>query len=153
MTSPKCAGFLRAIIVSAVFSPGMAWADDAIGQIKTETGQVSVQRHGVKEVVRVGERVFRSDTIATAANSSVGITFEDNSLMSLGPDSRLSLEQFQFNVTTHEGRFEAALEKGTLAVKSGQIVRQTPGAMRVRTPAAILGVRGTEFVVRAGGDQ
>ena len=153
MGFPRRAGFLRAVILSAALLPGAALADEAIGQIKTETGAVSIQRHGAKEAARVGDHVFRSDIITTASNSAVGITFHDNSLMALGPDSRLSLDQFQFNTTTHEGQFEAALQKGTLAVKSGQIVRQTPGAMRIRTPAAMLGVRGTQFVVRAGDGQ
>ena len=127
-----------------------ARADEPIGQIKTETGQVTVQRGGASTPLKVGDHVFRSDTIITARGASVGVTFADNSLMALGPASRLRLEQFQFNKTTHQGLFDTALEKGTLAVKSGQIVRQTPGAMHVRTPAALLGVRGTEFVVRAG---
>jgi hypothetical protein len=153
MACPRLADFLRVMILSAAFMPSAVWAEESIGQIKTETGAVSIQRHGAKQSVRVGDHVFRSDTVLTASNSTVGITFDDNSLMSLGPNSRLVLDQFQFNTTTHQGRFEAALEKGTLAVKSGQIVRQTPGAMRVRTPAAMLGVRGTEFVVRAGDGQ
>ena len=82
-------------------------------------------------------------------DGAVGITFLDNSMMSLGPDSTLALDQFRFDSTTHDGVFESSLKRGTLAVKSGYIVQQTPEAMRVRTPAAILGVRGTEFVVRA----
>jgi hypothetical protein len=73
-------------------------------------------------------------------------------MMSLGPDSRLSLDEFVFDTTTHVGVFESSLTNGTLAVKSGQIVKETPEAMKVRTPGALLGVRGTEFVVRAKGD-
>ena len=46
------------------------------------------------------------------------------------------------------GHFDASLKKGSLAVVSGKMVKQTPGAMRVRTPAAIMGVRGTDFVVQ-----
>ncbi len=58
-------------------------------------------------------------------------------MMSLGPNSRLALDQFAFNTTTHGGVFNASLQKGTLAVKSGQIiVRQTHGGecMFVRRP-------------------
>ena len=63
----------------------------------------------------------------------------------------LVLDNFRFDSTTHEGVFDSSLQKGTLAVKSGQIVKQTPEAMHIKTPAALLGVRGTEFVVRADG--
>lgn len=134
--------------IVALFITQLAAASEPIGQIKTLSGAVTVERAGAAKKAAIGERVFVSDTIVTA-NGTVGITFLDNSMMSLGPNSRLSLDQFKFAPTTHNGVFDASLRKGTLAVKSGQIVRQTPEAMRIRTPAALLGVRGTEFVVRA----
>jgi hypothetical protein len=114
-------------------------------------GPVTVERAGAAQPLAVGDHVFQSDIVATAAGGTVGITFADNSMMSLGPDSRLALDQFRFDTTTHEGTFDSSLQKGTLAVKSGQIVKQTPEAMHIKTPAALLGVRGTEFVVRADG--
>ena len=42
----------------------------------------------------------------------------------------------------------STLSQGTLAVISGKMVKQSPEAMHVRTPSAIMGVRGTEFIVR-----
>jgi hypothetical protein len=128
-----------------------AAADPAIGQIKSASGEVTVQRGGAREKIAAGDRVYRSDLLTTGPDGAVGITFADNSMMSLGPDSRLSLDEFVFDTTTHVGVFESSLSSGTLAVKSGQIVKETPEAMKVRTPGALLGVRGTEFVVRAKG--
>ena len=89
--------------------------------------------------------------VKTAKGASVGITFTDSSMMSLGPNSKLALTQYRFDATTHVGVFDSVLSQGTLAAKSGQIVKQTPEAMHVSTPTALLGVRGTEFVVNAGG--
>lgn len=137
-----------AVAVVALFISQTAMAGEPIGQIKTHAGAVTVERAGVAKPAAIGDHVFESDTIVTAAGT-VGITFVDNSMMSLGPNSRLSLDQFKFDTTTHNGVFTSSLQKGTLSVKSGQIVRQTPEAMRIRTPAALLGVRGTEFAVRA----
>jgi hypothetical protein len=91
--------------------------------------------------------------IATGGDGTVGITFADNSLVSLGPNSQLKLDQFQFNPAAHTGSFDTSLDKGTLAVKSGLIVQQNPESMRIHMQAATLGVRGTEFVVRAAGSQ
>ena len=79
-----------------------------------------------------------------------GITFADDSLLSIGPNSALVIERFAFDPTTHRGSFETSLRTGTLSAVSGRLTRQSPDAMKVRTPAAILGVRGTEFLVRAG---
>jgi hypothetical protein len=146
--SSRFLGLAAAIAITcAAFS---AQAEDAIGQVKTKMGEVKVLRHGATLPLAIGDHVFQSDTVSTAKGASVGITFVDNSMMSLGPSSQLALDQFRFDTTTHAGVFNTSLTKGTLAVKSGQIVQQTPEAMHIKTPAALLGVRGTEFVVRAG---
>lgn len=145
---------IRSALISLLLLASLsarAAGEAAIGQIKSASGEVTVLRGGVSQKVTAGDRVFQADVLATGPDGSVGITFADNSMMSLGPDSRLSLDQFVFDTTTHEGVFDSSLSSGTLAVKSGQIVKQTPEAMKVRTPGALLGVRGTEFVVRADG--
>jgi hypothetical protein len=98
--------------------------------------------------VVVGMPIRQSDKLVTAADGTVGVTFADNSLLSVGPNSTLVVDKFSFNASTHEGQFDASLQRGTLAVVSGKMVKQSPDAMRIRTPASILGVRGTEFVVK-----
>ena len=118
-----------------------------VGQIKVATGQVFVDRKGQSLPGRVGLPLEADDVLRTGADGSVGLTMRDNSLLSAGPNSILSLEHFEFDPTTSEGRFDARLQRGTLAVVSGRIAKKAPQAMTVRTPSAVLGVRGTEFVV------
>ena len=118
-----------------------------VGQIKVATGQVFVDRKGQSLPGRVGLALETDDVLRTGADGSVGITMRDNSLLSAGPNSILSLERFEFDPTTSDGRFDARLQRGTLAVVSGRIAKKTPQAMTVKTPSAVLGVRGTEFVV------
>ena len=120
-----------------------------IGQIKVSKGQVSIERNGQVLPGSLGTRVEPGDTLKTGLDGSVGITMSDNSLLSAGPNSILSLDRYDFDTTTNQGRFDAQLKKGSLAVISGRIARERPEAMTVRTPSAILGVRGTEFVVSA----
>jgi hypothetical protein len=120
-----------------------------IGQIKVSKGQVSVERNGRALPGSVGTRLEPSDVIKTGPDGSVGITMSDNSLLSAGPDSILSLDRYEFDATTEQGRFDAQLKKGSLSVISGRIAKQAPDAMTVRTPSTILGIRGTEFVVSA----
>lgn len=136
-----------AIAVLALAVSGLARADE-VGQIKTAKGTVHVERDGKRLPATVGMTVRQSDTLITGADGSAGVTFSDNSLLSTGPNSVLVVEHYSFDTTTHAGKFDAALRKGTLAVVSGKMVKQSPGAMRVRTPAAIMGVRGTDFVVQ-----
>lgn len=124
-----------------------AWAND-VGQVKVSKGAAHVERAGARLPVSVGMPIHEADTLVTGADGSLGVTFADNSLLSLGPNSVLSVDKFAFNAGTHEGTFDSSLKRGTLAVVSGKMVKQSPDAMRVRTPASILGVRGTEFVVK-----
>jgi hypothetical protein len=135
-----------AVLVAGFASLAMA-AD--IGQIKVAKGPVTVERGGQTLPAAIGMRVQAADVVKTGADASVGITMSDNSLLSAGPNSTLSLDRFEFDATTSRGRFDTSLATGSLAVVSGSIAKQSPEAMTVRTPFAILGVRGTEFVVSA----
>jgi hypothetical protein len=120
-----------------------------IGQIKVAKGLVTVERAGQAIPATPGLRLQTADVVKTGADSSVGITMTDNSLLSAGPKSVLALDQYAFDTTTYQGKFDTTLKQGTLAVVSGKIAKQSPDAMTVRTPATILGIRGTEFVVSA----
>ena len=128
------------------FAAGAVAGD--VGRIKAATGSVFLERQGERLPATVGMPVLESDSLITGADGSAGVTFSDNSLLSVGPSSVLAIERYAFDSTTHSGHFEASLKKGTLAVVSGKMVKHSPDAMRVRTPSAIMGVRGTEFVVK-----
>jgi hypothetical protein len=120
-----------------------------IGQIKVSKGQVSVERNGQAMPGTVGTRLQPADVLKTGPDGSVGITMTDNSLLSAGPNSVLVLDHYEYDDVADKGRFDAQLKKGSLSVVSGRIAKESPEAMTVRTPSAILGVRGTEFIVTA----
>jgi hypothetical protein len=137
-------GFLL-LLCAVVALPALA---AEAGRVKVSKGEVQIERDGKRLPAPVGATIQARDTVMTGPDGSVGITFQDNSRLSAGPNSELVIERFVFDSTTHKGEFDTALKKGTLAVVSGEIVKQSPEAMRIRTPAAIMGVRGTEFVVK-----
>ncbi len=118
-----------------------------IGQLKSTAGDVWIERSGSRVEAASGTRVQSGDVVRTGANGSVGMVMLDNSLLSMGPNSVLTLDRLDYDATTQQGRFDTSLQKGSLGVISGRIAKQSPTAMQVRTPSAILGVRGTEFVV------
>jgi hypothetical protein len=120
-----------------------------VGRIKVSTGEVSVERNGQSLPGAVGTRLEAADILKTGADGTVGMTMSDDSLISMGPNTILSLDRYDFDPVTNDGRFDAQLKKGSLAVITGRIAKKTPEAMSVRTPSAILGVRGTQFVVSA----
>ena len=123
-------------------------AAEGIGKFRTVKGDSVVVRDGERLQATVGGTVQQKDIIETAGDGAVGITFNDNTIFSTGPNSRVSMDEFKFNPVTLKGSFLAKLGRGTLSVVSGDIARGSPTAMRIKTPSAILGVRGTRFLVR-----
>ena len=143
---------LAMLLVSAMFSLAALGADEA-GSVKTARGLVAIERDGKTLPLTVGDKVFESDRVVTGADSSVGITLRDNTLLSAGPNSVLSLDRFSFDATTHAGAVDATLKRGTLAVISGKIAKADSSSVRFRTPTTTLGVRGTEFVIEVAGTE
>ena len=123
-----------------------------IAQIKKVTGQAAVLRPGERRPAVVGAMLFVKDVIETGPDGGIGITFTDNTVFSAGPSSEIALAEFQFDSNDFRGAMLADMRRGTLAVVSGDIARSTPGAMKIRTPTAILGVRGTTFAVQVYGN-
>lgn len=120
------------------------------GMIKRTKGTAHVERDGKKAAAQPGDKLFSRDRILTASDGSVGITLRDDTMLSVGPNSSMSLDKFVFDSTTHEGSLQATVKRGTLGVISGKLSKQSPNAVQFNTPSAILGVRGTEFVIDAG---
>lgn len=137
-------GAMLLVLTVAAFS---AYAD-GIGKIKTISGQVAIERAGKIITPAVGDSVYQTDKIITGKDGSVGMLFDDDSRISAGPNSVLALDKFAFDSSTNEGNFDVSMKKGTLSVISGKLTQKTPGALKVKTPAAILAVRGTEFSVK-----
>jgi hypothetical protein len=135
------------ILMAALGFAGTAMAND-IGLVKVAKGSVQIQRGATKIPAAVGTALKTQDVVVTGADGSAGITFTDNSLVSVGPNSVFAIDKYRFDTTTHAGEFEGNLRQGRLAAVSGKMVKQSPDSMKIRTPSAIMGVRGTEFVVQ-----
>jgi hypothetical protein len=145
--------WLAAVLVIATAGLARAAEAPAIGQIKKTTGETAILRSGERLPAHVGDMVFAADTIETGPDGAIGITFIDNTVFSSGPNTRVALDEFQFDSTNFRGSMLADMRQGTLAVVSGDIARSSPGAMKIKTPTAVLGVRGTTFAVQVYGDR
>jgi hypothetical protein len=140
-------------IALAFLATTVAVASDpaAVGQVKKSTGAAFLVREGTRLPARVGDPVHAGDAIETGPDGSIGVTLADNTMISAGPDTHVTLEEYRFDSASLQGNLLADLQQGTLAVVSGDLQKVSPDAVQVRTPRAILGVRGTEFLVRADG--
>lgn len=119
-----------------------------IAQVKTVRGDAFIVRDGARIRAKPGDALYQSDMVETAPDGTIGFTFIDNTVFSAGPGSQIALEQFRYDSSNVRGEMQAVIQRGSMTVVSGDITRGAPGAMKIRTPTAILGVSGTTFAVR-----
>ena len=141
-----------ALAAALLAQPAIA-AENPAGIIKNSKGSASIEREGKKLPAPAGSAVLGSDRIVTGADGSVGIMLLDDTLLSVGPNSTISLDKFAFDPATNDGALSASVKRGTMAVISGKLAKKTPGTVQFSTPSAILGVRGTEFVIEVGDEE
>ena len=86
-----------------------------------------------------------NDAVITA-NSNVGITFEDNSTVKITEQSKLVIDNFVYDPAKGDaGKVGLKLAMGTARFASGQIAKANPENIKIETPTATVGVRGTDF--------
>ena len=120
----------------------------AIGRVKSASGAVFVVRQGAATPIQAGHVLVEGDGIRTGADGRVGVTMKDETRLSLGPNSEIRVDQFLYAPGQGRLGFALRIARGVMAYVSGRIARLSPDAVRLETPSAILGVRGTRLVVR-----
>lgn len=148
MTSRYAVGVFALVLAGAV--PVQAQQPATAGKIKVASGTVFIVRANSTIPAKVGEAVFESDSLRTGSDGKIGVTMNDDTRVSLGPSSEVRLERFVY--APAEGRlgFVLRVARGVAAYVSGQIAKLAPDAVRLETPSAIIGVRGTSLAVKVG---
>jgi hypothetical protein len=137
-----------AVAVVAVAAPAIA-QPSAAGRIDRLAGTAFILRAGAHVPIKAGDAVLETDVLRTGPDGRIGVTLKDDTRLSLGPGSEVRLEKFLYSPS--EGKIGLALRvaRGLVAYVSGRIAKLAPDAVRLETPAAIVGVRGTTLVIQA----
>ena len=106
-----------------------AFTDDALTQ---------ATHPGTGEVMAV-KKVF----------TPVGVTFKDNTTISVGPDTKLAVDEFVFAPEQERYGMKTRMLQGTMYYVSGTIAKLAPESVSVTTPVGTIGIRGTRFLVKA----
>ena len=123
-----------------------------IGSVKTAQGEVFVERHGTTLPLEKGARVFAEDLLVTGKDGALGIVLRDNTIFSMGPESRLSLNEFVFAPVEGEFSLLVRMIKGTFVYLSGIIAKLSPESVHIETPVGVVAVRGTRFAAQISGN-
>ncbi len=141
---------LSLLLISGRGTP--AGASATIATVQKVNGTATVVRQGQSLSATVGLEIWQNDTLRTDRDGSISLVFNDDTSLSLGPESVLVIDEFVF--APRQGKFSIVLRmlKGTAAYLSGLISKLAPESARFETPSASIGIRGTKFLVKVGGE-
>ena len=120
-----------------------AFAQDAnsrIGAASAVRNQVSAAQGSQVRALSVGANVFENERIRTGADSVAQLLFLDQTTLSVGPRSDVTLDRYVYDPNRSASDVAVSLTSGAMRFISGA---QDPRSYQVRTPVATIGVRGT----------
>ena len=126
-------------------------APKPIGKVVTATGSVTIERANAAVVqvnlpdqagqTKVGDLVYQGDVVQTGADGRLGINFTDGTSFNLSNNARMALSEFVYETDGTSNSTLFNLTKGTFTFVAGNIAKT--GDMKVDTPVATMGIRGT----------
>lgn len=134
-------------------APAAPPADNSVGQVSTVQGSVTVTRGNAAAVaLQVADTIFKNDALQTGADSSLGVTFDDETTFSLSADTRIVVNEFVYQDGGNGNAATFNVAVGTAAFVASLVAKT--GDMKITTADAAIGIRGTTGVVEvpaAGG--
>jgi hypothetical protein len=135
-------------LVVASATPVMAQQSPPAGRIKTVSGAAFILRDKIEIAAKPGQVVFEADSLRTGADGSIGVTLKDDTRLALGPASEIRLERFAYAPGSESLGMVLRFVRGVTAYVSGRLAKLAPDSIRLETPSAIVGVRGTTLAIR-----
>ena len=139
----------KKILIILVFLtiPNLSNANtDFIGVIGAAVGEIKNQKD---EILQNGSKIFFGDTIVSKKNANAQILLIDQTVLTLGEDTEMTIDEFIYDPNSNEGSFVSSVKSGTVKFITGKISKNNPEDLEVKYPAGTLGARGTEFIVLA----
>jgi len=140
--------FAVTLALLATTTPVLAQEPSGVGRIKVASGTAYVVRQGATIAAQSGQVLFETDSLKTGDDGRIGVTLKDDTRVSIGPSSELTLQRFVYE--PGRGSFSMILQfvRGVAAYVSGRMAKLAPESIRLETPAAIVGVRGTSLAIK-----
>ncbi len=127
---------------------GVADAPKIIGHVSKLAGSATCIRNGVSIILNNGDDVQKGDVVQSGSNSTVGITFIDGTVFGLSSNARMVLNEMVYDPNGSNNSSLLSLVAGTISFVAGETAKH--GDMKVDTPVATMGIRGTAVLVEIG---
>jgi len=147
---------IRLLVLIAVFflsiNPSFS-QDGVVGYVKTVQGNATVVLSGQVMKAQPGTPIQIGSVLRTDKQGSMGVIFKDNTIMSLGSDTEITVDEYLFAPDKGDLKLGASMSRGSLNYVSGLIAKLRPEAVSLKTPTGIIGVRGTHFLAKVEADE
>ena len=134
----------------AIFSISFAFSNDVIGVVAAGIGNIFNQKN---EQLSTGSKIYFGDTIIVKEKSNAQILLLDETALTIGEKSELTIDDFVYDPQSKVGKIVSNIKLGTVRIVTGEISNQNPDNLEVNIPTGSVGARGTEFVVVTESDQ
>jgi hypothetical protein len=142
--------FIVVAVALAAFST-QAFASEATGLVVASRGTVIATSSEDSRELRQGDEIYVEDAIMTGPKSFAVVQFLDGSKVTIKPNSEIVIEDYVYNGDA-EDQATLNLVSGGLRVITGAMAKNNPENYKVKTPVALMGVRGTEFAIQLCGE-
>ena len=151
MAANRIVGPIYLLWLACLVGANPAWGDvPVVGHVETVTGMAfGTVPDGAKSAKEVDDCVVRDEELETAARSSLVVQLIDDTMLTLGAETRLQIDDMVFDPDTRRGSALVDLAAGAFHFVSGQLSKRD---VRLETPLATIGIRGTEFALRLKAD-
>jgi hypothetical protein len=120
-------------------------SDEPIGNVATLTGSATVTRNNAATPLKVQDDIFLNDVVQTSANSTLGVTFNDATTFNLTANARITIDNYVYEDGGKQNSALFDIARGTVAFVAAEVAHT--GDMKISTPTATLGIRGTTGLV------
>ncbi len=124
---------------------GSAGAGKVIGHVTKLAGTATAIRNGVSIILNNGDNVEKGDVVQSGSDSTLGITFIDGTVFGLSSNARMVLNEMVYDPNGSNNSSLISLVAGTISFVAGETAKH--GDMKVDTPVATMGIRGTAVLV------
>lgn len=140
-------GLWAMVAISVLLGLGEAayGEDEVVGVVRTVDGTAAILRGEQRLAATVGLPIRRNDVLRTSGGATLAVVLRDMTMISIGPNTRFTIEDYQFEPSESRYSFLGILLGGSFLYASGAIGRLSPDSVAVRTPVGIIGIRGTRF--------
>jgi VCBS repeat-containing protein len=122
----------------------------AIGRVETVAGSANVIRNGQTVTLHAGDLVYKGDAVETTATGTLGIVFVDGTTFTLSQNARMVLNDMVYQPGGSDNSSLLSLVQGSITFVAGEVAHT--GNMKVETPVATMGIRGTAVHVYMSAD-